>query len=193
MPVWILLFLKDHILAIIITIACLSLMAYVGLLKHSNTVLRKEVGEYKMQIATLHAKEASLEQASEALTNKYKDALAKNNAVVLANTKILKEKLANEKELSAIRLSVNAVSLFNSSKGNTNGQESAAAIKGNDARTAALEKTLADLYGVVYENDANHLICIDTVKKWQNFWRDYEATIVSVNSGALSTPKPGKK
>lgn len=178
-----LLFGKDHFVAIIVTIAALCLMGYIGALKISNTHLRKKVGELELEIATLHQKEQTLADANQALSDKYAALEGKYSGEISKNTKLLKERLANEKELSAIKLSINAVGLFNASKGNSNGADVASTNKGNDARAAALEKTLADLYAVVYENDANHLICIDTVKKWQNFWKDYEATIKLINNG----------
>lgn len=175
-------FIRQHFMAILIGLAVLSLVGYIGSLKVSNHFLRKEVGELQLQISTLRDRESKLETANAAITTKYKGLDGKYSKLQTDNLKTLKEKIANEKELSAIKLSVNAVSLFNASKGDSNGQNSSTTVTGNDGRTRALEKTLADLLIVSAENDTNHLICIDNLKKWQGFWRDYSSVIVSINN-----------
>jgi hypothetical protein len=178
-------FIRQHFMAILIGLAVLFLVGYIGSLKISNHLLRKEVGELTLQITTLHNKEQQLAAANQSITDKYREMDGKYADLQKKNLTNLRERIKNEKELATIKLTLNAVSLFNASKGDSVGQDATTAIAANASRAATLEKTLADLLLVTAENDANHIICIDTVKKWQNFWKDYSATVIAINNGTV--------
>ena len=133
-------------------------------------------------------KKQEQEKLAADLTAKYQNTLATANTLVTENARLNSENIKNAKELRDVKLSLDAIRLFNDSKQDT-AQVSAPTIKDNAGNTTASSKatpevSLQDLLQVVNTNDANHLKCIQQVEEWQHFWTDYVAQQEKVDANS---------
>lgn len=170
-------FLKANWKWILIGLAILSLFGYIGYLKHEAGHYKKLYGEAKLEIAEIKSREEAQKAAAAAITKKYEDLrVAYSMALEQRNTE-LQKRIANDKELASVKLSLAAARLFNESK---QSGDSTPTVEVHDGATPTAEEgsvTLTSIFQVVAENDKNHLRCIQQVTDWQNFWRDYEASV----------------
>lgn len=174
-------FVQQHLTAILIAIAVLVAVGYVGTIKIQKAYYKHQVVQFEQQAKENDMKNQQLEKAAADITEKYKDSLKTNKALIDKNRKLATEKIQNDKELRDMRLSANAVRLFNDTKPSANGQNPTATVGTNDGSTGANKTfTVADAFAVSAENDINHQVCIDTVLKWQNFWKDYSTRLKAI-------------
>lgn len=190
----ILLFLKNNWKWIAVGVFILSLASYIEVIRVERDHYKSKSESVQLKLDTLvktsNDKEAQLNADVNAITAKYKSTLADANTLVTATAKLNGENIAKDKELASVKLSLNAVRLFNASKqSSTEGNQPAKAESGNDGSTTSVAKaleeksqSLADLLQVVNVNDANHLKCIAAVNEWQRFWADFAASVESVNN-----------
>lgn len=195
-----LLFGKDHIVGIIISIAVLAALAYIGILRAEVSHYKAKDAEYTLQMNAINAQNAALQKSSEEITKKYNGSLDDKEQMILKSSALIAKGIKDDKELNSLRLSNNAVRVFNASKQQaSNGEAATPAVKGDASGTSAVVAstsvsagtsqvtsgtsfvTLADLLTVSNENDSNHLACIATVHEWQNFWADYVKSIDATN------------
>lgn len=187
-------FLKNNWKWIAIGIAFLSLIGYIKTIQIERDHYHQRYISAEAQIAKLvdsqKIAEQTLRDESAQVTAKYKDTLKTANTLVTENARLNSENIKNAKELANVKLSLDAIRLFNASKQSTAEEaNSSKAVSGNDDSTAAVAKaleeksqSLADLLQVVNTNDANHLKCIKQVEEWQKFWPDVEATVEKYNA-----------
>jgi hypothetical protein len=151
-------------------------VGYVGVLKF-------EVGHYKKEVVALqlerdkavtlrNEQETLAKQRANEITKAHADAAARENELIDQNNKLVKDKINANEELKRVKLSLNLVQLWNSSK---QPQPTPAAAEQGNVGKADPAKTfdLSQLFTVSAENDANHLKCIKVVEEWQSFWSDY--------------------
>lgn len=196
-----LLFLKANWKWIAVLVAVLGLVGYIKVIQLERDHYHQQYVNAEAQITRLvdSSKIAEAQSAQDAaeLTDKYKSTLATANTLVTENARLNAQNIAKDKELAAVKLSLNAVRMFNASKQSTAEEgQSTTTVSGNDGSTAATAKaleeksqqaadtarTLADLLQVVNINDANHLKCIKTVEEWQSFWKDYSTRVEALNN-----------
>ncbi len=192
-PATILLFLRNNWKWIAVVLAIAGLLGYIETIKLERDHYKSKSNELQLQLDTAKkeadAKQTELQANADAITDKYRTTLATANTLVTENAKLNAQNIAKDKELASVKLSLNAIGLFNASKSTE--QDSAPETKqGDDGKATAIaealkesNKTLADLLQVTTINDANHLKCIATVEAWQKFWSDYEASVEAVNAG----------
>ncbi len=189
-----LLFLKANWKWIAVLVAVLGLVGYIKVIQLERDHYHQQYVNAEAQITRLvdSSKIAEAQSAQDAaeLTDKYKSTLATANTLVTENARLNAQNIAKDKELAAVKLSLNAVRMFNASKQSTAEEgQSTTTVSGNDGSTAATAKaleeksqTLADLLQVVNINDANHFKCIKTVEEWQSFWKDYSTRVEALNN-----------
>lgn len=189
------LFLKSNWKWIAVVLLIISLLGYIETIKLERDHYKNKVVAIQTELDNLVTSSAIKQKKLQAdvtqITDKYKSTLHDANTLVTENAKLNGENIAKDKELASVKLSLNAVRLFNASKQSTSEQDSSSTSEqGNDGTTTSLAKaleeksqTLADLLQVVNINDANHLKCIKTVDQWQKFWSDYETAVEKVNAG----------
>lgn len=177
-------FLKTYWKVIVVVLAVLSLVGYIKILHWQIDSCKKENLELTLVIQQANAKSQKLEDHAKALTEKYEDSLKEKQKKVddLSNT--LKERIKKNEESRRVKLSSNVVGLFNASKSESRSEPVAEAKPSDDggaSTPAQVTTTLNDLLLVSAENDKNHLKCIDQVHEWQRFWKDFAASVGSVN------------
>jgi len=187
-------FLKNNWKWIALGLAIASLVAYIEIIKGERNHYKKEYQSTQLKLDTLvkssKDRQDQLEADNVALSGKYANTLRTANDLTNIAAKLNGENIAKDKELASVKLSLNAVRLFNASKQpSTTTNQPAQAESSDDGTSATLAKaleeksqTLADLLQVVNENDSNHLKCIATVNEWQHFWSDFAASVESVNN-----------
>jgi hypothetical protein len=181
-----LLILKKYWPAIAIGLVVVASLSYIKILKVERDHYKGKAEQVQQQfdklVKTSELNEKSLKEDNAKITAKYRDTLKDSGTLIVANAKLNQENIKNAKELRDVKLSLDALRLFNASKQSTvEGQAPTVAVSGNatGASTTQEAVTLQDMLLVVNENDANHLKCIDQVHAWQKFWKDYQ---ISVNS-----------
>lgn len=186
-------FLKANWKWIAVALAISSLVGYIEVIKLERNHYKKQYQDIQLQLDTVRkdskAKQDQLQADANAITSKYRSALTDANILTTENAKLNAQNIAKDKELTSVKLSLNAIRLFNASK-STDKDSVANTEQGNDGTSASLAKaleeksqSLADLLQVVNINDANHLKCIATVEQWQKFWSDYAASVETINAG----------
>ncbi len=156
-------------------------------------ILKTEVSHYKAKAETIQAQyDAAVAKAKSDLdtleaTNKQLSANIADTEKAWSkaqaeNLKYFQDKIKNDKELAALKLSLNAVRVFNESKnpGGANSQGSTDTNAPDDGKAGTAQASLADLLAVSAENDANHFRCIKQVEEWQDFWTGYVKNVSAV-------------
>jgi hypothetical protein len=163
-------------------IAMALLVAYI-------TTLRLEVSHYKAKADDIQAKftlykndaeakQAKLEAGAKAISDRHEHALAEADAQRDRANKATQEKIATNEELKRTRISLDAVRLLNEST--LVAEELAPTIEtnaGSPTRTEADSVSLALVFGVVAENNKNHLACTARLNEWITFWGEYTAVV----------------
>ncbi len=168
---------------IAIGLAVLAVVAYVGFLRlevtHYRTDRDKIQAEYNVYKDEVVATHAALQTAFDALTLKYKETLVASNRAESDKLVAITQRIRSDKELASIKLSANAIRLFNDGKAASNtGSKGTAAPKPGDA--SAGDKTLADLMVVVKINEKNQNTCVDALTAWQSWWGDFSLAVQKV-------------
>jgi hypothetical protein len=158
---------------------------------------KDELSKAQTEIAANNQKaEADKKQAADVateLTQKYNGALTKLNQQVDQNEALNAKNIALSKELYGVKLSLNAVRLFNASKQAASdsagvqqpGTQASPTVSGHGSDTGTTgisSSTLGDMLQVVNRNDSNHKKCIAQVKKWQDFWNDFSTKYNSIGA-----------
>lgn len=182
-PVW--MFVKDNWKLVLVGLAIASLLGYIQFLRLEANHYEKKYNEVKLEYAAFKTaaakKEADLVALNAAITEKYNVSLKQYNKAVDENKKLLQERIKNDKELAALRVSYNAIRLFNESKRDPGSEATPQAEQGNDGEAdTAQTYSLSQVWSAVAENDANHWKCYHQVIEWQEFWMDYVAAVDSV-------------
>jgi len=171
-------FLKNNWKIIAIGLAIASLMGYIGYLQVSVDHYKTKVQNLQLVINQANEREEQLKLGNAAITQQYLHVLEESNKKTDKIFALTKEKIKNDKELNSIRISLNAIRLFNESKLNPT-SPIAGSEQGDDASTEGTTTfkgvTLANVFTQVASNDAEHWKCVEQVKTWQKFWKDYEA------------------
>lgn len=191
-------FCKDNWQLVLAGLAVLALVGYITALKMEVSHYKGKYEEVSAELASAQHREDVLKAEVEGLTTKYKDSLVETKKVVEMNTKLLEEAIQNDIELNTLRVSYNAISLFNKSKRDPSSPASQA-VKGNagkasttvelsDPNTGFVGRTvpLSEIFSLVAKNDANHWKCVKQVEAWQGFWSDYEGAVK--RAGAAGGP-----
>jgi hypothetical protein len=118
--------------------------------------------------------------AADALTAKYRTVSIERDKAIEVNTTLTEKQIAQDKELHRVKLSLNAIRLFNATKSVPQaGVSTPTTEPGHDSTAAPAGTsptvTLADALTVVAHNDEKYLKCVTTVEKWQHFWADFTA------------------
>lgn len=185
-----LMFLRANWKWIVVGLAIAGLFGYIGYLKHEATHYKDLYGKAQLQIAEIASREEAQKAASAAITKKYNDLRTAYAMALEQHNTELQKRIANDKELASVKLSLAAARLFNESK---QSGDSTAAVEVHDGATATAENgsvTLTSIFSVVAENDKNHLRCIQQVSDWQNFWRDYEASVAQTRGSNHDPTRP---
>jgi len=197
----VLLFLKTYWKAVIIGVLVMSLFIYIGVLKAEISHYKTKWQVAEAEIVAAKGREDRLAAANAGLTEKYKGILTQLFDEVNKSSKILQEKIKNDKELNSLRISIRALRLFNESKRNPSGtptkaiQGDVGSASGSEASTNpddpslngnGITVPLSTVFAQVAENDANHWKCVEQVGQWQNFWSDYEQAVLRTEE----RPKP---
>ncbi len=186
-------FLKANWKWVLIGLFILGLVSYIATIKIERNHYKSEYEATEVKLAALvnssKAKETLLDDGNKAISDRYANSLRDANSLVIANARLNQENIANAKELAAVKLSLNAVRLFNASKqSTTETSQPANTVQGTDGTTTpatetpVVTSTLQDLLAVTAVNDANHLVCIKTVETWQKFWIDYVNNVDASNN-----------
>ena len=170
-------FLKNNWKIIAIGLAIASLMGYIGFLQVSRDHYKEKAETLQLVINQAKAREEDLRMGNAAITQKYLSVLDESNKKTDKILAMTKEKIKNDKELNSIRVSLNAIRLFNESKSDPT-SPIAGSEQGDDgsAEGATTFKgvSLSSVFDQVATNDAAHWKCVSQVKTWQKFWKDYE-------------------
>ncbi len=175
-------FLKANWKLVAIGLAIATVLGYIGVLKWEVNHYRTKYEDAQLQLAEISSQEEAQKASAAAITRKYKDLQAAYAMSLEQHSKILKEKIRNDKELASTRISLAALELFNESKqgGDTS---TTVSVHDGEANTPSessgtgVSVPLTTIFQVVEENDKNHLKCVKQVEDWQNFWRDYESSV----------------
>lgn len=183
-----LMFLKANWKWILPVLLLLGVITYTKTLKFERDHYKKDLDavtlEYNNYKKQSKENQDLLKQGATEITAKYQNVLGDATKLTIENARLNAENIKNAKELRDVKLSLDAVRLFNASKSD---DSSVAETKsGNDEAPTTTKETptvnLQDLLLVVNDNDANHLACIKTVETWQNFWQDYVKKVEAVNA-----------
>lgn len=184
----VLLFLKANWKWILPVLMLLGLFAYTGTIKLERDHYKKDLDavtlEYNNYKKQSKENQDLLKQGATEITAKYQNVLSDATKLTIENARLNMENIKNAKELRDVKLSLDAIRLFNASKSD---DSSVADTKPrNDEAPTPTKETpsvnLQDLLLVVNENDANHKACIKTVEAWQGFWQDYVKKVEAVNA-----------
>lgn len=197
MPVALLMFLKNNWLAVGMGVVIALLLAWIGILKlevgHYQHASQKWEQAYKEIKNYYEVRQNMLDEASARITKDHQETLKRFNQVVKEKNALLKERIQKNEELRNYKLSLDALRLFNESKRHPDSQEPATTQPGDDGKagtsqgvTIKTDISLADLFTVSAENDANHWKCIKQVDEWQNFWIAYKTAVEAANKNASS-------
>lgn len=177
-------FLKNNWKLVLIGLSILSLLSYIAFIKWEVRHYRSLYQNAMLELAQAESREAKLNEINIGITEKYKSTLKTVNAEIDKNNKLLTERIKLDKELKSLRLSLNAIKLFNESKRDPSTATSET-IQRNDGETDSSTTTqsvpLSTVFQVVAENDSNHWKCIKQVEQWQRFWQDYESAVKQVS------------
>ena len=166
-------------------------------------VLKMEVAHYKKEVVEAKAetkrvtlqfqkvvddaenREIQLSSDNAELSERIASLNNENTKLIDQHTTDIKEQVKTNEELRKLKLSLDLIRLFNASKqppGEHN-EVVANSNPGNDGKAAATQEvTGTELFTIIAENDANHLKCIATVEKWQEFWKGYVANVERVRA-----------
>lgn len=172
-------FFKSYWKIIVPVVLLLMALGYVKILHMEINHYKSKVVALEQEKAIVAEKNALLETAALDLTKKYSRQLENNLLEQQKKAQQVQERIKKDEETKRIALSSNVVELFNASKPDT---QTAPATKPEDVRKTSTTgtTTLNDLLSVSARNDANHVVCIETVAEWQNFWKDFEAGVKAV-------------
>ena len=184
----VLLFLKANWKLILPVLMLLGLFAYTGTIKLERDHYKKEYNQVVLEFNQFKKESKTqqdlLQEGANEVTSKYKNVLKDATTLTVENARLNAEAIKNAKELRDVKLSLDAVRLFNASK--SDDSPVADTKPGNDEAPTPTKETpsvnLQDLLLVVNENDANHKACIKTVEAWQGFWQDYVKKVEAVNA-----------
>ncbi len=179
-------FLKSNWKLIAIGVAIAAVMGYIGVLRVERNHYAAKAKSLEVLVSSLKTQaklqEDSLKADAADLTRKYQNTLKDANTLVTVNARLNAENIKNAKELRDVKLSYNAIRLFNASK-QADPNPAPQAVEGNAGNTSpASEASLQDLLTVVNSNDENHLKCINALEQWQKFWPDVEAAVNRANN-----------
>lgn len=164
------------------------IVGYIGYLKIDLNHWKHKAEDLQLVLNTALKREEALKNSNAALTRKYADVLADTFKQADAYNKLLKEKIANDKELASVRISLRALKLFNESKRDPTAPTSTA-VEGDAAEADSAASSSAYVGGTipltaifqqVAVNDENHWKCVKQVEAWQGFWKEYEANYLGV-------------
>ena len=176
-------FLKNNWKLLVVGLAIATLLGYIGFLKTSKDYYKNKAQELQLIINQAGEREEQLKLGNAAITAEYEKVLLRMNQQTEKVAALTKEKIKNDKELNSLRVSLNAVRLFNESKRDPTAppSDTKQGDEGSAQGTAA-GISLAVIWTQVAENDANHWKCVKQVVTWQKFWEDYEANYNGVTS-----------
>lgn len=185
----ILLFLKNNWKVVVVTLAVATLLGYIGFLQTSRDYYKNKAQDLQLVINQANTREEQLKLGNASITEAYKEVLRLSNNKTEQILVLTKEKIKNDKELNSMRVSLNAIRLFNESKRDPTAPSSES--KQGDAgstqgTTTNQDVSLAVVWTQVADNDASHWKCVKQVMAWQSFWKDYEANYTGVVSNVLS-------
>ncbi len=170
---------KQILLAVIVAGA----VAYVEGLRLEVSHLKTEVAsaqaKYDVYKATAETQNAALKTESEAITQRFKDSLTAQIKSEEDKNVAIQQRIKSDKELASIKLSANAVSVFNDGKAASDAVNVAPA-KPADAQAGDQGPTFADLLSKVKENETNQNKCVDALTEWQKFWPDFVTSVQKV-------------
>ncbi len=172
-------FIKNNWKIFAIGIAILSLLGYIGFLRWDARHWKTKYEDAQLVIVKAQQREALQDAANAAITRKYENLQGTYQVAVKAYYTALDERIKNDKELASLRISSNLVRLFNESKHDPQPNSTSAVTV--DAQEAPAS-TGTTLFTTIASNDRNHWECIHQVEDWQNFWRDYEASVKQNNN-----------
>lgn len=172
-------FLKTWWKVIVPVVLVLMALAYVKILHMEINHYKSKVVALEQEKAIIVEKNALLETAALDQTKRYSRQLENRLLDQQRDAKIVQERIKKDEETKRIAISSNVVELFNASKPDT---QTVTTTKPKDdgkaSTTGAI--TLNDLLSTSARNDANHVVCIETVIEWQNFWKDFETGVKAV-------------
>jgi hypothetical protein len=166
------------------------IVGYIGYLRIDRNHWKHKAEELQLVINQALSREEALQLGNAAITKKYEGLLAVLNLQEDKYTKLLQEKISNDKELNSLRISYRALRLFNESKRDP-AAPTTTTLEGNDAKANSSEAssnnegsvTLATVFKQVAENDGNHWKCVHQVEQWQTFWKDFESNYTGAMEG----------
>jgi cell division protein FtsB len=173
-------FIKNNWKIVAIGLAIAALLGYIGFLRWDAEHWKTKYENVQLQLAEVKSREEAQKASNAAITRKYENVRSAYAQALELQAKTLKEKIKNDKELASIRLTLNAVELFNSSKQDGQPSETISIHDGKAspiAEGSGITIPLTTFFEVGAENDKNHLRCIKQVEDWQGFWRDYESSV----------------
>lgn len=179
--------LKKNWLPICLGLIVLGTLSYIKVLKVERDHYHSQANQIAKRLALLivagDEQKAQLEKDKVEIEAKYRNTLKDANDLIISNAKANEENIRNAKELHDVKLSLDAVRLFNSSK-----QSSPADTKpGNVAEAPTTQEApvntsnLQEMLLVVNYNDAEHLKCIKQVTQWQDWYVDVKAAVERAN------------
>lgn len=186
-------FIKDNWKLVLGVTLIAALVGYVWFLNVRLDHWKGVAQERTAELALAKKKQADLEADFATITKKYESALVETKETVEKNAKLIEEAIQHDKELNILRVSYNAVGLFNASKRDPS-RPAPKAIQGNDGKagtadpsgtTNGLKRTvpLSEIFSLVAKNDANHWKCVKQVESWQAFWIEFEAAVAAADRG----------
>lgn len=188
MPVALILtFLKDNWKLVLAVLAVLGLAGYIWFLKAEVNHYKSAAQEARAELAAAAVREEKLRLASEGIEKKYAAALVETKKTIELNAKLIEEAIQHDKELATLRVSYNAIGLYNASK-RTPSAPAPKAVKGDDGKAGTADPSgtangvrvndgipLTVVWKNVAQNDANHWKCVRQVEAWQGFYLELSA------------------
>lgn len=168
-------FLKANWKWVVPVVAALGLLIYIKILHMEINHYKAEVVAARAAIAANGELEEQLNQAFNEMSKKYHDSLKNQFALQDAQGQAVRERIAKNEASKHVPLDADLIGLFNGLKPSPG--PVATAKPGDDGKATTPQEavsTLNDLLVVSTENDENHLKCIATVEKWQEFWKEFE-------------------
>lgn len=183
-------FLKNNWQLVAMGVAAAALMGYIGFLKFEVSHYKGKYEDAQAVITTMKEKSEVLQASFNGLERKYSNLLVATNERIAINAKLTKDLIQKDLELNTLRVSYNAVSLFNLSKRDPDTPKAEQGDDGKASTPATTSSTqgavtqptvpLADIFVVSATNDANHWACVKQVEAWQAWYKDVEGAIEHV-------------
>ncbi len=148
-------------------------------ISHLKTEVASSEAKYNVYKATAETQNAALKADAEAITQRFKDSLTAQIKSEEDKNVAIQQRIKSDKELASIKLSANAVSVFNDGKAASD-TVSTAAAKPTDAKAGDQGPTFADLLSKVKENEKNQNECVDALTEWQKFWSAFVTSVQKV-------------